>query len=78
MKVLIRNSRKGLYLAADGSWVKEIAEALDFERASAAIPYALAHGLRDVELVHAFAAKEYNFSFPLNDVATQAQVPQKS
>jgi len=67
MRVLIRDKSKGLYLARRDEWVKEVKEALDFGGAVAAISYASARTLTNIELVHAFPDEQYNFTLPMGD-----------
>jgi hypothetical protein len=49
MKVLLHNRVTGLYLGEGGQWVKELAEAHDFEHSPAAIRRAGDLGLTNVE-----------------------------
>jgi hypothetical protein len=66
MKVLIRDKSNGRYVAEPDEWVRPLAEARDFGGAVAAVAYAAAHFLRNIELVHAFPDARYNFSLALN------------
>ena len=65
MKVLIHNTVTGLYLAEGCRWVKEIADAQDFERAPAAILHAGDLGLTNIEVTYAFPNKKDNITIPL-------------
>jgi hypothetical protein len=65
MKVLIHNTVTGLYFAEGCRWVKEIADAKDFERSPDAILHAGTLDLRDIELTYAFPNKKDNIIMPL-------------
>jgi len=65
MNILIHSLETGLYLAEDNRWVKGIKEARDFLQASAAIKYASACGMENVEVTYAFANDEYNINIPI-------------
>jgi hypothetical protein len=65
MKVLIRNTVTGFYLAEGGGWVETTAAARDFERAPVAVLCAGDLGLRNIDLVYAFPHDEGNFNISL-------------
>jgi hypothetical protein len=62
MKILIYNTKTGLYLADGDQWVEKAAVARDFQHASVAIHYASIHNFADVEMTYAFPDPRYNFS----------------
>jgi hypothetical protein len=66
MKVLIRSKDTGLYLTEGCRWVKDIAQARDFERAPEAILHAGNLGLKNIELTYAFPNAKQNITFPLS------------
>ena len=61
MRILIHNTKTGLYLAEGDQWVEKAADARDFQHALTAIQYATDHNLADVEMIFAFANQIYNF-----------------
>ncbi len=66
MKVLIRDKSKNVYLAADGTWVNNFEQALDFSSSTQAIAHIAAQRLVGVELFFAFPRSEFNFTCPVD------------
>jgi len=70
MKVLIRGVKTGFYRTHDG-WAAEITSAQDFERGADAISFAMRNALKDIEIIHAFPERQFNFSTGIIDFSSQ-------
>ncbi|HYG35108.1 MAG TPA: hypothetical protein VEC99_10010 [Clostridia bacterium] len=74
MKVLLRNTRNGLFFAGPSRWTAKRTEALDFIETEEAIQTAAFLGLEDMQLVLGFADPQDDVS--LNLRAKNALKPQ--
>jgi hypothetical protein len=72
MKVVLHNTKTGLYYADDGTWVESPEAAHSFRLTLDAVKFATTHKLTDVEVVHVFPGQhQYNFSIPISEYGQQ-------
>jgi hypothetical protein len=65
MKILLQHQRNKLYFRRMGVWTSNPHAAFDFEHSERAIAFALAHDLKDVQLVLKFADAQCDQVVPM-------------
>jgi hypothetical protein len=71
MRVLIRNTRNGLYLQDPDHWTADPTQAADFGRSARALLFAAEERLTTVEVILAFDDPRYNITLPILDKTPQ-------
>lgn len=72
MKIILKDSRTGVYYAGDQSWSAEVSEAMDFDCINTAVTLALEEKLGAVDVVLRYEKPTCELALPLEVCVSDA------